>query len=131
MTDEANNQRDETLADWEHNPSFQQSPVDHFAPSRLPSCSKRRATLLAIFLGIWGVQRFYLRRPALGWVALVLCKGGLGIGLLAMFVGGDPVTGIVFIVGGPVSAELIGVVDAIKLQSGSLSTDGAGKPLAP
>ena len=131
MTDPEKKPQDESLADWEHNPSFQQSPVDHFAPSRLPDCSRRRATLLAIFLGFWGIQRFYLRRPALGWVALVSCKGGLGFGLLLWFLMGDPIPGIHLLIGGPVIAELIGIADAVALQSGTMTTDGVGKPLAP
>ncbi len=131
MTDDPKNPQDEALDNWEHNPSFQQSPVDHFAPSRLPACSKRRATLLGIFLGFWGVQRFYLRRPALGWLALVLCKGGLLAGFLIWFLGGAVVPGLVLVIGGPVLAEVIGLADAMSLQSGRMSTDGVGKPLAP
>ena len=87
--------------------------------------------LLALFLGMWGIQRFYLRRPTLGWVSLVLCKAGIGLGLIAWFLMGDFVLGLSFTVAGALIAETIGIADAIALQSGRMSVDGVGKPLAP
>ena len=54
----------EPLEGWPYKSDFQQSPVDHFSIDRLPALSRRKAMLLCPFLGIWGVQSFYLRRPA-------------------------------------------------------------------
>jgi TM2 domain-containing membrane protein YozV len=123
--------QDEPLKDWSYNPAYQQSPVDHFSAERLPACSRKRAMLLALFLGMWGIQRFYLRRPTLGWVSLVVCKAGIGLGLIAWFLMGDFVLGLSFTVAGALIAEIIGIADAIALQSGRMSVDGVGKPLAP
>lgn len=128
MTDQEN---DESLADWSHNPAYQQSPVDHFAPDRLPACSRRRAILLGLFLGLWGVQRFYLRKPGLGWVALVLCKGGIALGLVLMLVLDAWDVGLGVLILGPALAEAIGIADALGLASGRTATDGVGKPLGP
>lgn len=127
----ANEEKDEPLSDWSHNPAYQQSPVDHFSADRLPACSRRRAMLLGLFLGCWGVQRFYLRRPALGWLALVLCKGGMAVGLVSIFALDAPGIGLVPLILGPLLAESIGILDAIALASGRMATDGVGKPLGP
>lgn len=127
----ANEEKDEPLSDWSHNPAYQQSPVDHFSPDRLPACSRRRAMLLALFLGFWGVQRFYLRKPGLGWLALVSCKGGIALGLVSIFALDAPGIGLVPLILGPLLAESIGILDAIALASGRMATDGVGKPLGP
>ena len=124
-------EKDEPLSDWSHNPAYQQSPVDHFSPDRLPACSRRRAMLLALFLGFWGVQRFYLRKPGLGWLALVLCKGGIALGLILMLVLDAWDVGLGVLILGPVLAEAIGIADAMALTSGRMATDGVGKPLGP
>ena len=123
--------KDEPLDDWSYNPAYQQSPVDHFSAERLPACSRRRAALLGLFLGMWGVQRFYLRRPTLGWVSLVLCKGGIGLGLIAWFLMGEFVLGLSLVAAGALIAEIICIADAFALVSGRMSVDGVGKPLAP
>ena len=122
---------DENLEDWAHNPAFQQSPVDHFSTERIPACSRKRAMLLGLFLGAWGIQRFYLRMPALGWLAIVVCKLGIVLGLLMMFVMQQWGIGLVFLVLGPLLAEAIGVFDAVSLATGSMKVDGRGKPLDP
>ena len=122
---------DETLTDWAHNPAYQQSPVDHFSAARLPACSRSRAIAISVFLGFWGVQRFYLRRPAMGWLSLVVCKVGLLIGLLLLFFTQAQGLGLFIAIAGPTVAELIGLADAISLGAGWTSTDGKGKPLDP
>ena len=121
----------ETLQDWEHNPEYQQSPVDHFADDRLPQCSRRRAVLLGFFLGFWGVQFFYLRHPGWGWAAVVVCKAAILIGLLLALLAGQFQLGLAIGILGPALAEVSGVFTSLALLSGRANRDGKGVSLAP
>ena len=87
--------------------------------------------LLGIWLGVWGVQRFYLRSPGMGWCALVICKGMIISGLILLLNTSDFALGLTFIIAGPAIAEAIGLIDAVALASGRMTTDGTGKPLGP
>lgn len=120
----------EPLEGWPYKSNFQQAPVDHFSKERLPVRSRRKAIGLALGLGLWGVQRFYLRRPALGVVAFALTKIGLILGVILFFFG-FWLPGAIVLVGLGLISILIGIVDAIALASGAIKTDGLGKPLDP
>ena len=121
--------KEEPLKDWDYNPKYQQSPVDHFAVDRLPPCSRKRAILVAIFLGFWGVQFFYLRRPGLGWIALAFCKLGIALGLALALIANQLEWGLLVGIVGPVVAEGMGILTAIGLLMGKINTDGRNKPL--
>ncbi|MDG1806396.1 MAG: hypothetical protein P8I27_00740 [Pirellulaceae bacterium] len=122
-------EKQEPLQNWEHNPAYQQSPVDHFAADRLPQCSRKQAILLGLFLGFWGVQFFYLRHPGWGWLAVVVCKVPILLGLILAFFAGQPQLGLAIGIGGPVVAELAGMVTSIALQTGQINSDGKGNSL--
>ena len=120
----------ESISDWPYKSNYQQSPVDHFSVDRLPSRSRKKAMLLALFLGIWGVQRLYLRKPALGWICFIWTKIGV-IGGIVLLVFGFVPTGLVLLIGFPLMSWLVGVGDLIALSGGMIQTDGLGKPLDP
>ncbi len=122
-------EKQEPLQNWEHNPEYQQSPVDHFAAERLPQCSRKQAILLSLFLGFWGVQFFYLRYPGWGWLAVVVCKVPILLGLILAFFFFFPHLGLAIGIGGPVVAELAGIVTSIALQTGQINSDGKGNSL--
>lgn len=120
----------EPISDWPYKSRYQQSPVDHFSVDRLPSRSRRKAMLLSFFLGLWGVQRMYLRRPALGWFCFVWTKVGVLGGILLVLFGLVP-AGLVLLIGFPLISWLIGIGDLVALAAGLIRTDGLGKPLDP
>ena len=86
--------------------------------------------LLALFLGIWGVQRMYLRKPAIGWFCFVWTKVGVLGGLLLLAFGVVP-AGLFMLVGFPLTSWFLGMGDLMALAAGITRTDGLGKPLDP
>ena len=120
----------EPLDGWPYKSDFQQSPVDHFSIDRLPARSRRKAMLLCPFLGIWGVQSFYLRRPAAGWSCFVMTKVGVIAGLLLLAFG-EPRAGLVLLIGLPLLSWLFALWTLLRLGSGAITSDGMGKPLVP
>ena len=120
----------EPISDWPYKSKYQQAPVDHFSVDRLPTRSRKKAMLLALFLGIWGVQRLYLRKPALGWICFVWTKIGVIGGILLLLFGFVP-AGLTLLIGFPLMSWLVGVGDLIALSAGMMKTDGLGKPLDP
>lgn len=120
----------EKLSGWPYKSNYQQSPVDHFSVDRLPARSRKKAMVLALFLGIWGVQRLYLRKPALGWICFIWTKIGVIGGILLLAFGFLP-AGLVLIIGFPLMSWLVGVGDLVALSTGLIRIDGIGKPLDP
>lgn len=120
----------EELSDWPYKSKFQQAPVDHFSLDRLPARSRRKAMLFALVLGFDGFQRFYLRRPALGWICVIWSKIGIFGGLILLFLGLWP-AGLVLLIGFPLLSWLVGLGDLVALATGNMQTDGMGKPLDP
>ncbi|MAJ47299.1 MAG: hypothetical protein CBC35_08630 [Planctomycetes bacterium TMED75] len=120
----------EQLSGWPYKSRYQQAPVDHFSVDRLPSRSRKTAMLLAVFLGIWGVQRLYLRRPLVGWICFIWSKIGVIGGLVLLLFGLVP-AGLILLIAFPFISWLVAVGDLVALASGAVRVDGLGKPLDP
>jgi TM2 domain-containing membrane protein YozV len=102
--------------------------------------SKLIASLLGIFLGIWGVHWFYLGYKKKAWLNLGLFLTGFALGcafLAFIFLG--LFFGKIFIVLGSVcmsfaplpllASTIIGFVQGIEIISGSIKCDAKGIPL--
>ena len=87
------------------------------APSFDPNAkSKLAAGLMGIFLGWLGVHRFYL-----GYQNIAIAQ--LAVGLVGLFLA--PFTcGLILM-----AASIWGLIDGIMILTGSLRTDGQGRPL--
>ena len=85
---------------------------------------------LCLFLGIWGVQSFYLRYPVPGWICFAWTKIGL-IGGIILLVFGLSGAGLVLLIGFPLVSWLYAVGCLVALATRSLNADGLGKPLDP
>lgn len=120
----------ENLSGSEIHSKFQQAPVDHFSTDRLPARSRRKAMLFALVLGFDGFQRFYLRRPALGWICTIWSKIGIFGGIILLILGVWQ-AGLVLLIGFPLLSWLVGIGDLVALATGNMQTDGMGKPLDP
>ncbi len=83
------------------------------APPAADAKSKLVAGLLGIFVGGFGVHRFYLGYTTIGVIQLVL---GLGIGIATCGVGYSAVA-------------LWGLIEGILILTGNINRDGQGKPL--
>ncbi len=88
-------------------------PGHKFGPDGRPLKSKMTAGLLGIFLGSFGIHRFYLGYTGIGMLMLMMST------ILAIFTCG----GSLLIVG------IWGIIDAILCFTGGL-TDAEGRPLA-
>ena len=91
-------------------PGYQQPYVDPTAKSKLA------AGLLAIFLGWLGIHRFYL-----GYTNIAIAQ--LAVGVIGLIL--SPFTCGLLLLG----ASIWGLVDGIMILTGSIRTDGQGRPL--
>ena len=85
---------------------------------------------LAVFPGVWGVQRLYLRQPVLGWICFIWSKIGVVGGLLLLLFGFLP-AGLILLIAFPFMSWLVAVDDLVALASWAMKVDGLGKPLDP
>jgi TM2 domain-containing membrane protein YozV len=75
--------------------------------------SKIAAALLGIFLGVFGIHRFYLGYTTIGIIQLALGLGGiLTCGITS------------------IASAIWGLVDGIMILTGSINRDAQGQPLA-
>lgn len=99
-------------------PPYAGGAPNYGQPTRLDPTAKSKlaAGLLGIFLGAFGIHRFYL-----GYKNIAIAQLACGvIGLLLL-----PFTcGLIYL-----GAHIWGLVDGIMILTGSLATDGEGKPL--
>lgn len=61
-------------------PAYYPAPYDPTAPAPYPrgaNCSRGVAAVLALFFGGFGAHKFYMGRPAMGLIYLILCFTGL------------------------------------------------------
>jgi TM2 domain-containing membrane protein YozV len=82
-------------------------------PGTIPPKSKLAAGLLGIFLGAFGVHRFYLGFTTIGLIQLILGLAGIvtcGITTIA--------------------SAIWGLIEGIMILTGSIATDANGVPLA-
>lgn len=82
------------------------------SPAGYQPKQKLVAALLGIFLGSFGIHRFYLGYNAIGAIQLAL-------GLIGIFTCG----------GTTVVSGVWGIIDAVMILTGSLRTDAQGVPL--
>lgn len=103
--------------DW-HQPSPRSSspppPAPTYAPTYAPSYeyvtrSKAAAVILAVFLGVIGVHRFYLGQNGAGWMMLLATV--LSCGILAPAV------------------VVWGLIDAVIILGGGYNSDSKGRPI--
>ena len=97
-----------------------QPPVPPAAPQPQPPTSppksKLTAGLLGIFLGAWGVHRFYLGHTGIGVAQLVLTLVGL---LTICCFYGLPI----------IAAWIWGLIEGILILTGQINQDAWGRPL--
>ncbi len=91
------------------------APAPAPVPGAVPAAPKSKiaAALLGIFLGCFGVHRFYLGYNAIGGIQLALGLAGvLTCGITT------------------IASAIWGLVDGIMILTGSLNRDAQGQPLA-
>lgn len=100
--------------------------------------SRKKAGLLAIFLGAFGVHNFYLGYQKKAKTQLLISGGSIVLAVVInlisiplMFIMIGIVTSII---GGcflfvPIGVEIWAIIDAVNIFSGKLETDGDGQPL--
>jgi len=91
-------------------PTYQPSYPQGFVPGTAKS--KMAGALLGIFLGSFGIHRFYLGYNSIGVIQLIL-------GLLGMFTCG--ITTFV--------SMIWGLIEGVMILTGSIATDAQGLPL--